>query len=267
MGASGKVAAKKAFSRAKEYAEKAIQLDNRAAESYEALANICMFHDWNWDEALRLLDRAIESNPSYAGAYLTKALLLAIHGRFEEAIETMKKSIQLDPFFPPGLFAYSSILLFANRLQECMDQLDTLFKINPGFTDALAIKGFVYQLGGEYKKALDIFLEVQGLPGNEIAADGYLGDLYVSMNMKAKSLAILEKLLAAEKTAPHPKAPFSIALIYAALDKADEMFEFLNLSVDRKDYSVIYILGNQSFHKYDSDPRYTRLIKKIGLWK
>jgi tetratricopeptide (TPR) repeat protein len=267
LGASGKKPVQEEFSRAKEYAQKAIQLDDRAAESHEALANIYIFHDWNWDESFRLLNRAIELNPSYAGAYLTKAILLAIHENYHEAIETAKKSIQLDPFNPPGIFAYASILLFADRLQECSAQLDKLFNINPDFTDALFVKGLVYQLKGEYKKAMDLFVEIQKLPGYEMMGAGYLGALYKSMTMVDKSKAILEKLLESEKSAPDIKAPFAIAHIYAALDKPDEMFHYLNESVERKDHSVVYILGYPSFRKYRSDPRFTMLIKKIGLWK
>jgi len=267
LGASGKKPMQQEFSKAKEYAQKAIQLDDRAAESHEALANVYIYHDWNWDEAFRSLDRAIELNPSYAGAYLTKSVLLAVHEKYDEAIETMKKSIQLDPFYAPGLFAYASLLLFADRIKECMEQLDILFKISPDFTDAILLKGFVHQLKGEYKKAMDLFLEIQAIPGYEIMGEGYLGGLYKKMNQPAKSEALLEKLLGSEKTAPNMKAPFAIAQIYAALGKPEEMFHFLNKSVDNKDISVVYILGNSSFRKYRSDPRFSNLIKKIGLWK
>ncbi len=267
LGASGKKPMQEEFSKAKKYAQKAIQLDDRAGESHEALANIYLFHDWNWEEAFRSLDRAIELTPNYAGAYLTKSLLLAIHEKYDEAIETMKKSIQLDPFNAPGIFAYASILLFADRIQECKEQLDILFRINPDFTDALFVKGIVYQLKGDYKKAMDLYLGIQKMPGYEVMTDGYIGALYKTMNMQAKSKAILEKLLESEKTAPNIKAPFAIASIYAALDNPDEMFHFLNKSIERKDLSVIYILGDSSFRKYRSDPRFTMLIKKIGLWK
>jgi TolB-like protein/class 3 adenylate cyclase/lipopolysaccharide biosynthesis regulator YciM len=267
LGASGKKPMHEEFDRAKEYAQKAIQLDDRAAESHEALASIYIFHDWKWDEAFRSLEKAIELNPSYAGAYLTKAILLAIHENYHEAVETAKKSIQLDPFNPPGIFAYASILLFADRLRECSDQLEKLFNISPDFTDALFVKGLVYQLKGEYKKAMDLFLDIRDLPGYEIMGDGYLGALYISMNQRAKSEAMLEKLLESEKSAPDIKAPFAIAHIYAALDKPEEMFHFLNQSVERRDHSVVYILGYPSFRKYRSDPRFSELIKKIGLWK
>ena len=129
------------------------------------------------------------------------------------------------------------------------------------------MKGMVYQLRGEYKKAMDLFLEVQRLPEYELMADGYLGNLYVSMNKKAKSIAILDRLLESDKTAPETKAPFAMALICAALNKTDEVFEFLNLSVERRDNNVIYIQGYPTFHQYRSDPRYTLLMKKMGLWK
>jgi TolB-like protein/Tfp pilus assembly protein PilF len=267
LGASGKKPMQQEFGKAKKYALKAIQLDERAGESHDALANIYVFHDWNWDEAFRSLDRAIELSPSYAGAYITKALLLGIHERYEEAIDIMEKSIELDPFNAPGLFAYASILIFADRQQECMDQLDKLFKISPDFGDALLLKGLVYQLQGDYKKAMDTYMSIQRTPAYKIGVDGYMGGLYKIMNQPDKSTAILDRLLEAEQHTPNTKIPFSIALIYAALGKADEMFHYLNKSVEIKDNNVIYILGNGYFRAYRSDPRFTRLMKKIGLWK
>ena len=267
LGASGKRPMQEAFSRAKEYAQKAIQLDERAAESHEALANAYLYLEWNWGEAFRSTEKAIELNPNYAGAYLTKAMLLAIHERFDEAIENMRKSIQLDPFYAPGIFAYASILMFSDRLQECKEQLDKLYKISPQFPDASFLKGFLYQQRGEYEKAKNLFMEIQSLPGLEIMADGNLGCLYLAMNQPAKTEKILENLLESEKTAPNSKAPFNIALIYAAMDKPDEMFRFLIKSVEQKDNSAMYILGYSAFKKYRSDPRFTQIVKKIGLWR
>jgi TolB-like protein len=245
LGASGKMPIKEVFPKAKEYALKAIHLDERAAESHEALANVYFFYEWRWDGVSRSLDRAIELNPSYAGAYLTKAMLLAIHERFDEAIETMRISIRLDPFYPPGIFAFASILMFA---------------------DALYMKGYVYQLMGENEKALNLYTEIQNIPGFEFMAGGMLGSLYYTMNQQDKAREILERLFEAEKNAVSSKAPFNIAMIYAAMDKPDEVFHFLNKSVEYKDNNVVYILGNAAFRKYRSDPRFTEIVKKIGIW-
>jgi len=52
-----------------------------------------------------------------------------------------------------------------------------------------------------------------------------------------------------------------------SMDKPDEMFHFLNKSVKHKDNNVVFILGYSDFTKYRSDPRFTEIVKKIGLWK
>ena len=66
---------------------------------------------------------------------------------------------------------------------------------------------------------------------------------------------------------PTSKAAFLIAFLYASMDKPDEMFHFLNKSVENKDNEVIYILVHLNFKKFRQDPRFAELVRKIGLRK
>ena len=213
------------------------------------------------------MEKAIELNPSYAAAYLLKAIWFVIHERFDEAIESIRKAILLDPFNPAGNYAYAAILLFSDQIKESSNQLDILFEISPHFPDALSMKGMVYQLMGEHEKAMNLYKQLQIIPGFEFAADGFLGRLYLNMNQPAKANEYLEKLLTAEKKMPTSKAAFLISLLYASMDKPDEMFHFLNKSVENKDNEVIYILVYLNFRKFRQDPRFVDLVRKIGLWK
>jgi len=210
---------------------------------------------------------AIGLNPSYAGAYLLKAIWFCIHERYDEAIETIRKSIQLDPFFPPGIYAYAAILMLSGHIQESSDQLDKLFEISPQFPDALSLKGTVCQRMGEYEKAEELFMVIQKIQGFESVANASLGGLYFSMNQAVKAKECLEKLLRAEETGRGQKVAFNLAFLYAIMDKPDEMFHFLNKSVESKDNYAVYILAYQEFRKYRKDPRFADLIKKIGLWR
>ena len=266
LGNLGKRPVHEVSPKAKEYAQKAIQLDGQAAESHEALANVFFYNEWKWDEAYRSLEKAIELNPSYAAAYLAKAIWFVIHENFDEAIETMRKSIQLDPFNPGGNYGAAAVLLFSGRIRESSDQLDKLFEISPHFPDALALKGLVYHLMGEYEKAMSLFLEVQKNTGFEILAEGFLGSLFLDMNQPEKAERCLDKLLTAERTLSGQNTAFAIASLYAGMDKPDKMYHYLEKSVENMDKSVTYILVYPSFKKYRQDPRFIEIIKKIGLW-
>ena len=84
--------------KAKAAAKKAVELDNNLAEAHTSLANVLDSFEWNWVEATKEFQTAIELNPNYATAhhwYSDGVLLPA--GKFDEAIAEMKRAQELDP--------------------------------------------------------------------------------------------------------------------------------------------------------------------------
>ncbi len=267
LGASGKRPFHKVYPKAKEYAIKAIEMDDQAAESHCSLANVYFFYEWEWEKVFQSVEKAIQLNPNFANAYLLKAMCLNVYGRFDEAIETMRKSIQLDPFCAPANYAYAAILTFSGHLKEASEQLDKLFEYSPDFTDALSLKGWVFKMLGKYEQAKELFERVLKVPGFESHAYMNLGILYVSMNQPEKAREYLEKLLEIERSEPEQPVFFDLASLYGDLNDPDKMFYYLDKCVEAKDIYVIYILGNPGVRKYQSDPRFEELVRKIGLRK
>jgi tetratricopeptide (TPR) repeat protein len=98
LGEHSLVPAKEAFTKAREAAEKALQLDDTLAEAHNALAAVKADYDWDWPGAEREFRRAIELNPGYATAHQWYAEMLSELGRHEEALAEIKRAQQLDPF-------------------------------------------------------------------------------------------------------------------------------------------------------------------------
>jgi eukaryotic-like serine/threonine-protein kinase len=73
-----------AFPKAKEAAEKALELDENLAEAHTARAFIYFMWEWNWAEAGREYRRAIELKPNYSSALQWYSSLLAATGRTGE---------------------------------------------------------------------------------------------------------------------------------------------------------------------------------------
>ena len=123
----------------------------------------------------------------------------------------------------------------------------------------------LYLTIGDFEEAKKLFTEVKNVPGFEMNANASLGALNEIMGNPKIAIDYLEQLLSAEETETGHDISFNIAYIYAYLDKPDEMFQYLNNSIDKKDISVLYIQVLPSFKRYNQDPRFDKLVKKIGL--
>lgn len=91
---------REAFPKAKEAARKALQLDDRLAEAHVSLGYSDLVYEWNFPEAQKEFERALELRPDYATAHEFYAYYLTVSGRLSEAIAERKKAVELEPLNP-----------------------------------------------------------------------------------------------------------------------------------------------------------------------
>src|SRR5439155_136563 len=85
------------YQRAKEYARKALSLDESVPTAHASLAWAVFIYDWHWEESEREFRRAIELNPRYASAHQWFAFLLAARGQLDAALLEAHTALELDP--------------------------------------------------------------------------------------------------------------------------------------------------------------------------
>jgi hypothetical protein len=59
--------------------------------------------------------------------------------------------------------------------------------------------------------------------------------------------------------------PFNLAIIYVALGEKDQAFEWLEKACDDGSEELIYLNVDQTFDPLRSDPRFKKLVRRIGL--
>src|SRR3989442_2538383 len=82
--------------KAKEAAEKAIEIDDTLAEAHAELGFIMFWYDWNWSVAEEQFKRALELNPNSADTPWFYAHLLSTLVRHTEALAEMRRARELD---------------------------------------------------------------------------------------------------------------------------------------------------------------------------
>ena len=100
LGSDGFLPMKEAYPLGRDAALKALELDDMLGEAHDSLAAITADYYWDWAEAGRHFERAIELNPNYEAALRCYSLYLAWMGRPEEALAFAERARRLDPVSP-----------------------------------------------------------------------------------------------------------------------------------------------------------------------
>ena len=183
------------YSRAKQYAEQALALDDSLPEVYTSLAYVVEGYESDLAQAEQLLRRAIQLDPSYALAHARLAIVLLAAGRIDEAIEAARTALSLDPLSPHATTRYAQCLMHAQRYVEAVDQARRALELDEENDGAWWIIWFSHAARWDWKRGEAILREmVEKYPENPLA----LVFLSVSVQTNGRieeGVRILEKAL------------------------------------------------------------------------
>ncbi len=260
LGFYGILASKEAGPKAREYAEKALRLDDSLAEAHLVMGRILRNYDWDFTGAEREFKRAIELNPSLAEAHGAIAILLMFNRRFNEAIPEAKRCLELDPSSGVAAQQTSVVYLYQGRHDEATKLLTRALEIDPENAFARGNLGLCYVQRGMLDIGIKEMLKVATIKNPSSQSD--LAYAYA----KAGRIEELKKLLEDLLSEAHDNLELAVATAsaYANLGDHDRAFEWLERAYEEH---LAYLTSTNSDFVFDgirSDPRFQALMKKLG---
>ena len=143
-----------AYTKAKEAAAKALELDKTLTEPHASLATIMYEYEENFAESETEFRKAIELNPNYATAHQWYAELLLRLGRNEEAIAEIKVAQELDPL---SLIINSmvGVAYMENRQYDrAIEQLQKTIEMDANFSRAHMFLAQAYERKEMFEEAI-----------------------------------------------------------------------------------------------------------------
>jgi TolB-like protein/DNA-binding winged helix-turn-helix (wHTH) protein/Flp pilus assembly protein TadD len=263
LGGFNLVPVEQAMPRARAAAEKALELDSNLAEAHASLGLIAPFNNWNWADAERHYQRAIELNPNYATAHhwYAEGYLMPV-GRAEEAIAEMRKAQELDPLSAVIATDLGKELYFVRRYDEALVELHRALELDPNFTSA---HNWISDTLVEKQSYNDAIAELEKTkPSREervyIRQTAYL---YARMGRRTEARAALAKAL--ELSKGKQVSSGAVALTYAALDDKDESFRWLEKAYTQRSSFMTSLKYWPVFDQLRGDPRFADLLRRVGL--
>ena len=242
-------------------ARKALELDPESAEAHVLMADIQQ-SQWQWAEAEVEYRRALELNPNNAAAHSGLALWLLSHGRTEEALTWAQRGRELDPLAVSG-DDIGWILFHARRYDEAVHELRSVLAIRPDDAGALWDLGFVLIAKDQPEEAVPVLEKALSVSDGSPGVIGVLVRAYAHAGRRADALRLLGELKRREQAGYVPAAAFVNA--YLGLGENNQAFAWLEQAYKEQSNILQWLKVHPYFDPLRSDPRFTELVRRVGL--
>jgi eukaryotic-like serine/threonine-protein kinase len=263
MGQQEILPVREAFAKSRELALKAFELDEALPEAHSVLGWIHRSYDWDWPGAEREFKRALELDPGSALAHNGYGGYLIVVGREEEALAEEKRAVQLDPLssFLNGQWAI--VLLQAQRYEEMAEQCRKTLELDPSNSRAYFALGLGHAQQGRYDQAVAGLRKSAELSGGRPDVLAELGYVYGLAGKKAEARKILDEFK--QQAKQKNISPLNFAILYAGLGDKDHAFAWLERAYQERSPFLLDIKTLLGGDPLRSDPRFTDLLRRVGL--
>lgn len=248
---------------ARQYAERAIALDDSVAEAHASLAWTMFIYGWDWATAQREFLRAIELNPSYATAHQWYAFWLAAMGRTDEALVEAHTALEHDPASISIRRSVGFAYLYARRYDQVRHHISRAMEMNPTQEENYRILGISLSMQGHGREAIQVLREGRSLPGSSSYTAATLGWALARHGQPGATREILNEL--EELARASYVSPVSFATLHIGLGDVDEALRWAERAIAERRGWPVYFQVNPLVDPLRGDPRFDALIGAMGL--
>jgi serine/threonine-protein kinase len=248
--------------KAKQAAERALQLDDRLAQAHTSLAAIRFYHMEGGDIEGEF-QRAIALDPSYAQAIHWYGLYLAATGRIEESVRELKLARDIDP---KSLIIRANIgfVYYLGRDYDRAEEAEkNTIQMDPSFIAAHGYLGQVYLEKKQYAEAIDEFRTALSLSPGDVAGQADLAYAYAISGNKAQADEILQELQSVRGS--KYVSTYDWAVIYAGFRDKEKTLKALEEAFQERNGRMVNLGVHPQFAFLKPEPRFRKLLAQIGL--
>lgn len=261
MGRHAYQPSEEAYSKAREFANRALQIDDKLAEAHASLAAVLMNGDLDWKGAEEQIRLALSLNPNYATARYWYSILLQTIGKLDQAITESEKAQLLDPLSPiigMGMVqAYLASGQYDRGIDECKKYLD----LDESFLPA---HDYLVHLFVQKRMFDDAVREAQRMIElNKGEGKIHLAYAFAASGRTQKARRLIEE--SREDVQSEHVGPIIFVILYAVLGELDEAFKWAGKMSDSHRPSFLSLRFSPDLEQFRKDDRYRELLVKAGL--
>ncbi len=255
--------ASEGFARAKEYARRALELDDTVAEAHASLAWSLFIHDWDWEASGRAFARAIALDPSYPTARQWHAFWLVARSRLDEAVAEAERARSLDPSSVSIQRSLGWVYYYARRYDEAKRRLDQAVAMNPTADETFRVLALTLAHLGRPAEAERAAREAVSLAPDGSYNQAMLAYVLARAGRREEALAIRSALQATAEG--QYVSPIAFATIAIGLDERAAALDAIERGRDERRGWLAYLRVHPIADPLRAEPRFTELLRALRL--
>jgi eukaryotic-like serine/threonine-protein kinase len=258
----GFLTASEARPKARDAAQRAIQLDDNSAEAHASLATFKLFYEYDWSGCEREFRRSFALNPNYAFAHDQFGLGLAFQGRLDEAIAEGKRAAELDPLSPQIPLDNSIALMFQGNYAGAHELAKRAEEIDPAFFFAQFEYGWFAIERQKFDEAIAPLQKAKALDAPAFVT-AWLAYAYAASGDRAHAMSEIADL---KKVSLHGEVtPFNLAVVELGLGHRQRAIDYLERAYASDSQWMGWLPEDRMFDPLRSEPRFAALIRKLNV--
>jgi serine/threonine-protein kinase len=243
-------------------AQQAIEVDDSEPEAYAALADIAAMSNYDWREAERYFQRALDLK-AVAQVMIAHILrLLLPQARLSDAMAQSQRLLHVDPVHVAGHGIRALTLFLDRKFEGAVDACERCMHLDADFPRALLLLAYMHSFQGRVEETLHM---VERLPPHRRQSASALlavGTAHATTGNLVKAGQLLEQIIARHE---HELTGGACACLCAAIGDKDRALDWLEGGAEARDPRLLYILTLPWLDSLRNEARYRAVLDVMGL--
>ncbi len=263
MGRHLYLPAKEAFSKARDYANRALELNDNLAEAHTSLAAVLLIYNWDWDAAEDQFRRAIQLNPNYATAHYWHSVLLQTTGRLQESVTAAEKAQVLDPLSPVIGMGVVQAYFLSGQYDKAVDECHKYLEMDPNFIVAHDYLVHLHVQNGLFEEAAEEAKRLVEISERKAEARAHLAYVHAASGKTEEAKKLFDE------TMTDPKLGYSnptiFITVYSVLGDQDNAFRWAEKALESGRIAFPSLRFSPDLKRFRTDSRYNQLLAEAHL--
>ena len=258
----GLMPAKEAMPLVREHARMALDINPTLAEAHAMLGIVAGVYDYDWKEAERRFQRAMDLAPASAQVRLWRvAFFLISIGRSLEAASEVRDILREDPLNIVYHWNLASALLSAGKDSDGFAELRHMLELDENFWYASLMLGIFHALQGQLEEALGYAQRAYAMAPFAPLVAGLLAGVL----MRAGENGPAEEMLQGLRPGEAYMAPTGLAIFYLICGETGQVAYWIEKAIEQRDPAIMYLPCRTFGKALLSGPLWPPLAKMMNL--